>query len=247
MFERLKTARGVVRSLRIYYGGRHRRGAMDEFYRPFVKRGDLVFDIGAHVGDRVGAFRRLGARVIAAEPQHALVTTLKLIYGRDKSIVIESVAVGAREGNVELKINTANPTVSTASNDFIKSSQDAPGWQGQKWNRTTRVPMTTLDKLIARHGMPVFMKIDVEGFEAEALAGLSKPPAALSFEFTIIQRDIAAACIERCAALGYTKFNAVLGESLQYAHARDLTKNEIKDWIAGLPAEANSGDVYAKR
>jgi hypothetical protein len=77
--------------------------------------------------------------------------------------------------------------------------------------------------------------------------GLSKPPAALSFEFTTIQRDVAALCIERCAALGYTKFNAVLGESLRFAHVRDLSADEIGRWIAGLPPEANSGDVYASR
>jgi FkbM family methyltransferase len=247
MFERLKTARGVARSLRIYYSGRGRRAAMDEFYKAFVKRGDLVFDVGAHVGDRVGAFRRLGARVVAVEPQHALATTLKLIYGRDDRVAIEKAAVGRSEGEIELKINTANPTVSTVSEDFIKSSQGAPGWQGQRWNKSVRVPMTTLDALIARHGMPSFIKIDVEGFEAEALAGLSKPPAALSFEFTTIQRDIAALCVERCAALGYTKFNAVLGESLQMAHAREQSADEIRAWIEGLPAEANSGDVYASR
>ncbi len=247
MFERLKTARGVARSLRIYYGGRHRRGAMDEFYRQYVQRGDLVFDIGAHVGDRVGAFRRLGACVVAAEPQHALVTTLKLIYGRDRSVAIEPVAVGAHEGSVDLRINIANPTVSTASEDFIASSQGAPGWQGQKWNKSVRVPMTTLDALIAKHGMPSFMKIDVEGFEAQALEGLTKAPAALSFEFTTIQRDVALACVDRCAALGYTKFNAVQGESLSFAHTRHLSDGEIRQWIGALPAEFNSGDIYATR
>ena len=68
-----RTARGVVRSLRIYYGDRAPPRRDGPLYRPFVRPGDLVFDIGAHVGDRVAAFRRLGARVVAVEPQPALV------------------------------------------------------------------------------------------------------------------------------------------------------------------------------
>ena len=81
--ESWRTTRGVVRSLRLYYGDRERRAAMDRLYSRFVKAGDLVFDIGAHVGDRVAVFRRFGARVVAVEPQPALIRTLKLLYGRD--------------------------------------------------------------------------------------------------------------------------------------------------------------------
>jgi FkbM family methyltransferase len=44
--------------------------------------------------------------------------------------------------------------------------------------------MTTLDELIGKHGVPVFIKIDVEGFEEAVLQGLSQPVRALSFEFT---------------------------------------------------------------
>ena len=58
---------------------------MDALYRQFVKRGDLVFDIGAHVGDRVAAFRRLGAKVVAVEPQPALALTLSMFYGRRRA------------------------------------------------------------------------------------------------------------------------------------------------------------------
>jgi len=245
MREAWRTVRGVARSLRIYYGDRGRRTEMDRLYRRFVVPGDLVFDVGAHVGDRIGAFRRLGARVVAVEPQPALAKTLRLIYGRDPSVAIEPVAVGRSEGTVELRLNVDNPTVSTASDAFVRAAAGARGWEGQAWTKTICVPVTTLDALVASHGTPAFIKIDVEGFEAEALAGLSRPTRALSFEFTTIQREVAAACIERCATLGYGRYNAILGERHALVLPDWVGAAAIKDWLHALPAEANSGDIYA--
>jgi FkbM family methyltransferase len=245
MLEGLRTARGIIRSLRIYYGHRGRAAAMDRLYSRFVQRGDLVFDVGAHVGDRVASFRRLGARVVAIEPQPALVKVLKTIYGRKSDVSIEAVAVGSSAGTAELMINADNPTVSTASRCFISAARDAPGWQAQSWFKTIRVPVTTLDALIERHGVPAFIKIDVEGFEAEALASLSRQVKALSFEFTTIQRDVALACVERCLALGYTRFNAALGESQSFTHSDWIGGAKIARWLAELPQAANSGDIYA--
>ena len=245
MLDALRTVRGIVRSLRIYYGDRQHGPAMDRLYRQFVRPGDLVFDIGAHVGDRVAAFRRLGARVVAVEPQPALVKTLRLLYRRDPKVTIEAAAVGRQPGFIELSVNLDNPTVSTVSTDFIAAAAGAPGWKGQTWPKRLRVPLTTIDELIARHGMPAFIKIDVEGFEAEALAGLGQPVQALSFEFTLIQHDIALACVERCSALGYTRFNAALGESQILAHADWIGGDAIARWLTELPPAANSGDVYA--
>jgi FkbM family methyltransferase len=247
MFERLRVARGVARSLLIYYGNRRHRAAMDRLYTQFVRPGDLVFDAGAHVGDRVAAFRRLKARVVAIEPQPALVRTLRILYGRAADVVIEPVALGAGAGSIELRLNLDNPTVSTASDDFVAAAHGAPGWDGQAWTGRIAVPMTTLDALVARHGVPAFIKIDVEGFEAQALAGLTRPVAALSFEFTTIQRPVALAALDRCVALGFTGFDAALGESQTLAHGAWRSADAIRRWLVGLPDTANSGDIYAVR
>jgi FkbM family methyltransferase len=245
MLEGLRSARGVVRSLRIYYGDAKRRRAMDQLYGAFVQPGDLVFDAGAHVGDRVSAFRRLGARVVAIEPQPALAASLRLIHGRDREIVIEEAAVGRTPGLIPLHINLDNPTISTASMEFMRAAADAPGWTGERWPVRKMVPATTLDALIARHGTPAFIKIDVEGYEAEALAGLSHPVPALSFEFTTIQREVARAALQRCATLGYARFNAALGESQTFVHPDWIAASAMEAWLMQLPRAANSGDVYA--
>jgi len=245
MFEAFRAARGIVRSLRIYYGDKSRAAAMDRLYGGFVQRGDLVFDVGAHVGDRVASFRRLGAQVVAVEPQPAMVRVLRLLYGRRAEVAIEATAVGRVAGQARMMINVDNPTVSTASPAFVGAARDAPGWENQHWMTSVSVPVTTLDALIGKHGTPAFIKIDVEGFEEEALLGLSAPVKALSFEFTTMQRPVALACIARCVALGYTRFNAALGESQTLVTSHWVGGEDIARWLVGLPYAANSGDIYA--
>ena len=237
--------RGVARSLRVYRLDRAHAAALRAFYRPFLRPGDLAFDVGAHVGDRVAAFRALGVRVVAVEPQARLMRTLRLLHGRDPGVTLLRAALGAAEGRATLRVNTANPTVSTLSAAFTEAAKSAAGWREQVWDAEETVPLTTLDALIARHGHPAFVKIDVEGFEAEVLAGLSRPPPALSFEVVAAARAAGLAALARARALGYRAFRLSLGEGCVWAG--DWTGGAAMAAIlAALPDAANSGDVYCR-
>ncbi|HET6390561.1 FkbM family methyltransferase [Hyphomicrobium sp.] len=236
---------GVFRSLRLYHGPAAPRAAMDALYRHFIEPGDLVFDVGAHVGDRVSSFRRLGARVVAIEPQPLLFSALNHIHGRDALVEILDRAVGAEAGTCRLFVNTANPTVSTLSQDFVRQAEDAKGWEGQAWNEQIEIEVVTLDGLIARYGVPAFVKIDVEGFEDEVLRGLSAPLKALSFEWTTIARDVAMACFDHLSSLGPYRFNFALGEAQTLAFDHWLPDKEMAGYLSQLPHDANSGDIYA--
>src|SRR6266508_2043400 len=171
----LGRAWGIARSLVMYHGipGRHRR--MARFYGEFLRPGDLGLDIGAHVGSRVRAWRRIGARVIAVEPQPDCVRILRLFFGRDPAVTIVPGAAGAEAGRARLALSTATPTVSSMSPDWIESVAADRSFARVRWDRFVEVELTTLDELIAVHGAPAFCKIDVEGFEVTLLPCLSRP------------------------------------------------------------------------
>lgn len=237
--------RGVFRSLRLYHGREAPRAQMDALYRKFVRPGDLVFDVGAHVGDRISSFRRLGARVVALEPQPLLQRVLHHVHGRDPAVILLPAAAGPDAGAMTLHVNTKNPTVSTLSSAFLLEAMTADGWLDQTWDTTLTVPTMTIDRLIAMFGRPAFIKIDVEGYEDEALRGLSQAVPALSFEFTTIARDVARRCLDTLAALGDYRLDVALGESQQLTFGQGVTCDQMLAYLEHLPHAANSGDVYA--
>jgi FkbM family methyltransferase len=237
----------IRRSLETYYGNSAQDAAMDALYAHFVQPGDLVFDVGAHVGDRVGSFRRLGARVIAVEPQPLCSRAVRQIYAGDEDVVVIEAVCGSSEAGVTFYVNSRNPTVSTASAQFVAAADGAEGWRQEVWDTELDVSAVTLDGLIKTYGAPAFVKVDVEGYEESVLAGLSHGLPALSFEFTTIERPVALRCLERVAALGFVACNVSMGESMTFDFDEWVAPSAMADHVRLLPHEANAGDIYCLR
>lgn len=237
---------GLLRSVLMYHGIPFRRSRLTRFYAQFIRPGDLCFDIGAHVGSRLRAWLPLGARIVAVEPQPACVALLRRWFGRDARVVLVDRAVGASPGAAELLVSPRTPTVTTLSPDWIAAVGRDRTFAGVRWDERLPVTVTTLDELIARHGLPAFCKIDVEGYELEVLRGLSRPIPALSFEYLSVCLDRARACVARLAELGPYQFNWSVGESHRFRSDGWLDADRLLARLGDLGAAGGSGDIYAR-
>lgn len=238
---------GLVRSLLIYYGNPRKRQRMKQFYAQFMRPGDLCFDIGAHVGNRLWAWTKLGARVVGVEPQPLCMQFLRRWYGHQPQVILVEAAVGASHGAQPLWVSPRTPTVTTLSKSWIDTVQTIPTFASVRWEQGGTVRVTTLDALITQYGEPVFCKIDVEGYELEVLRGLSRPLRALSFEYIPAAPTTILGCIERLHQIGVYEFNWSVGEQHRWQASQWVDGKTAIAFVEQLSPHANSGDMYARQ
>jgi len=178
------------------------------FYRQFIKKEDLCFDIGANIGQEVEIFLKLGAKVIAVEPQQSCFSFLKKIYGKNKRVVLVNKALDSNTGTKELLICESN-AMSSLSLDWVLKAKDL--FKDHEWKGKETVHVETLDALIEHFGTPQFVKIDVEGFELEVIKGLNRKIPYLCFELSPITTFRLIEIRDHLKKIGEVSFNLVGG------------------------------------
>ena len=214
------------------------------FYKQFINPTDLVFDVGANEGNRVHPFLACYARVIAVEPQPSCIDILHKKFG-DK-IIIENVGLSDEPGELEMSI-ASDSTISSFSKDFIKKTEKR--FEFSKWEKTIQVPVTTLDHMIEKYGVPNFCKIDVEGFELQVLKGLHSQIPLLSFEYCIPEmQDLLLSCLQYANTLTpEAKYNYSVGETMSMALVEWKSYADFIKMVNKAPfAKSLFGDIYIR-
>jgi FkbM family methyltransferase len=189
--------------LRRLYWAVARRGTLilrrreEDFYRRLLvglQRGDLIFDIGANAGDKTDVFLTLGARIVAVEPNNACQQVLRdrfLQYRfKPSPVTLVVKAVSDRIGIEQMWIDGPGSAVNTMSRkwaDHLKENKQSFKHRhcGLDFSRSEPIETTTIEEQIDLHGVPFFIKIDVEGHELSILSGMQRPVPCLSFEVNL--------------------------------------------------------------
>jgi FkbM family methyltransferase len=237
---------GLARSLLMYYAIPGRARGWRKLYSQFVSPDDLCFDIGAHVGNRTGALLALGARVVALEPQPLFASVLARLYRGNPNFKIFPKAVGAKVESHQMLISSGAPTVSTLSSKWADRVSETESFAKVKWDSKLEVDVTTLDTLIAEYGLPVFCKIDVEGYELEVVLGLSQPIRTLSFEYVPAVMQIALSCVDRLMKLDDYRFNLIRSEYPKFDLPNWVDSKSIKTELEIIDKDARAGEIYAR-
>lgn len=205
-----------------------------EHYARFLKPGDLCFDIGANIGRKSAIFLELGARVVAVEPQPENARELWARLGGDPRLQLVRKGVGAGPGTATLHIN---PQLGGAVSSI------RPDWTAGS-DRAVVVELTTLDQLIEAFGVPAFCKIDVEGYELEALRGLTRALPAISIEYQESAVERTLECARYLSRFGNARVNFTPFDDSRFLFEDWSDLSHVETRLAEVLTETPWGDLF---
>jgi len=189
------------------------------------RKNDLIFDIGANRGVKAGIFLKLGARVIAVDPDVSNQKTLAerfLAYRlRKKPVVVVGKAVSDRNGHETFWVSEPGFEMNTLNAKWAETLEKDPARFGRtfEFREKRQVETITLEQLISTYGLPFYIKIDVEGYEPNVLKGLQTAVPYVSFEVNLPDfKSEGEQCIVRLREIAANGvFNCAIGDRLMFS------------------------------
>ena len=182
----------------------------------------LIFDIGASCGTKTAIFLRLGAKVVAIEPDRTCLKVLKMRFGNNKNVIIVDKAVSDKTGFEKFYITGGGSGFNTLSNKW-KGVLENPGINrfGYKIRFDTLCDtqaVVSLGDLFRQFSLPYYIKIDAEGYERNVISGLSQAVPLLSFEVNLPEfKQEAVDCLNHLHKITpQCKFNYSISEKLEF-------------------------------
>ncbi len=222
-----------------------------EFYKPFIPKGTLCFDIGANIGGKLYVFNKLGARIVAVEPDGNAFRTLFSRYGEIKNVKLLKIGLGEKQ-EMKTLLQAENSTLSTVSDDdYTNILKDQRFAEKAEMSTKEEVEIDTLDNLISLHGLPHYCKIATVGYELAILKGLSSPIPYISLTCNLPYHiGKTKECVQLISKLGTYEFNYLYSDISNGFSSRSwLSENQMLAKFSEISKVENSKyvEVFARK
>ncbi len=209
------------------------------FYQDILNKNDLVFDLGANVGEKTEIFQRFVKKIICYEPNEYLCKRMISRFRNNKSVIIVQIIVSDSEGMVDFTFVKDNEAYSTMlPNGLIYFQHLDKSKFIQK-----KIKSTTLNSEIKKFGIPDYVKIDCEGAEYLILKNLKNSIKLISFEVNLPQYKTEGIKIINSLS---SKFNYEFNVRLQDKHSFYYTKNiKSEELIIFMNNKKISMEIFA--
>lgn len=215
----------------------------EAFYRRLLSghKVDLIFDVGANMGDKAEVFARIAPRVICFEPDPRLAEHLRKRFQTRPQVTIEECGISDHAGSANLNTYDEGSAFNTFND---RQHQLVLGLH--KHHQMVSVRLVTLDAMIEKYGCPGFLKVDVEGHEKEVFAGLSTPVPMISYEANLPTFAGETCEVARhLASLSHATYFGLGGSGIEMNGDFPMTLTEFCEWVSG-PQAPNFVEVFAR-
>jgi FkbM family methyltransferase len=236
----------LFKSKCMYYYAPGRLRAMKALYGSLLSAGDLCFDLGSHVGNRVDVLTSLSCKVVAVEPHPFLASYLRRRFAGNRDVVIDERAVNEKSGEATLHWSPRHLTVSSLDRNWVDSLR-ALRSHSIAFTESQPVKTTTIGDLIRAHGAPRYCKIDIEGLDLPVIRSMPIPIRIVSFEHLPHRFDATAASLAALADLADYRYNYFIRESHRFRIPVPVSAEELVRMLRTIADRGWACDVFAFR
>lgn len=197
--------------------------------------GQTVFDVGMYDGSDTQYYLELGYRVVAIEANPNLAKAAEQRFAEDVDkgrLTIVNAAIAEGEAAVDL----------TICGEDLGSSSTIGGWVADRIPMGSyTVPATNYEKLVARYGVPFYLKVDIEGADEICVRGITPEtrPRLLSFEVGANFSDLLTYLTE----LGYSEYKLISQLSFREAAREQILGDRIRRKVMRMLGYSEPGCI----
>ena len=161
---------------------------------------ETIFDVGMFDGSDTAYYLESGYRVLSIEANPALVQDAEKRFAtqvKSGQLTCVHAAIAATCGPVALTLGGAD----------LGSSSTSSSWVTNMPMGSIIVPGITMQQILEEHGVPYYMKVDIEGADRLAVLALTPEtrPKYLSFEISGDVEEL----VSHSQSIGFTRFKII--------------------------------------